>query len=108
MTPAVKPDAISASGSTIDSWMKAASFPVSTWSRSGPTVPLAFASASVWQLAHGGWAVVVKIALPAAGSPVGPPPAPLVSVGAVSVGADVVGAGPVYVTPLSPAADSTW
>jgi hypothetical protein len=90
--------------------MNSASFPSSAWSRSGPTVPLAFASASVWQLPHGGWAVASKISLPAAGSPVA---LPLVSVGAVvsvgvdSVGVDSVAAGSVSVAPLSPAADST-
>src|SRR5262245_2553183 len=47
MTSGWYPGAISLFGSTIDSWMKSASFPASTLSRSGPTSPCVPASASV-------------------------------------------------------------
>src|SRR3954454_16347931 len=52
MMPGWYPGAICASGLTIDVLMKAGSLPLRTLSRSGPTVPFAFASASVWHAAQ--------------------------------------------------------
>ena len=52
MSPFWKPFAIKALGSTIDCLMKAASLPLRTLSRSGPDLPVAPASASVWQPAQ--------------------------------------------------------
>src|SRR4051794_9154852 len=59
-------------GSTIDCLMKAASLPLRTLSRSGPTVPLAPASASVW---HALQPFEAKSVLPSCVALLPPPPA---------------------------------
>src|SRR5262245_41417822 len=67
---------MTALGVTIDWRMNASSLPFRTLPRSGPVVPVAPASASVWHDAHGGWADWVKTVLPPAVPPAGPPPPP--------------------------------
>src|SRR3954451_4241520 len=73
MMPLLKPCSIYALGSTIDVLMKAGFLPFRNLSRSGPTVPLAPASLSVWQAAQ---PLAANTCLPAAtlAAPPGPPP----------------------------------
>ena len=71
--PSSNPEAMSAAGSTIARSMYARSLPSSESSRLGPIGELLPASASVWQEAHDGWALV-KMSLPsAAGASPGAP-----------------------------------
>src|SRR3954468_22555504 len=59
--------------------MNAASLPLSTWSRSGPVVPLVPACDSVWQAPHGvapvAFLPLVKIAIASVDAVRPPPPA---------------------------------
>src|SRR3954451_11664316 len=71
MTPLGKPFSTNAPGSTIDCLMKAASRDARTLSRSGPTVPEAPASLSVW---HDEQPLEAKTCWPAAVAALVPPP----------------------------------
>src|SRR5262245_567035 len=84
--------------------MKAASFPLSTSPRLGPTVPLEPAGAKVWQFPHP-WAA--KTAFPASGDPDGGAAPVVVGAGGGGVGVVVVGPVSVVVSrAASPSCDS--
>src|SRR3954452_2571698 len=76
MMPFWKPFSTKAPGSSIDCWTNLASLPFRVLSRLGPIVPLAPASASVWQEPQAGEAVLAKSAFGARGAPPPPPGAP--------------------------------
>src|SRR6476620_8168473 len=69
MIPFWKPFSTYAPGSSMDCWMNLASLPLRNLFRFGPMVPVAPASASVWQEEQAGLAVLVKIVLPSGAAP---------------------------------------